>query len=156
MEAETMVKTLKEAISNVLETMFFQPVQFVDFSCSLQEWFSGRESLLGATLDFRGPSSGSLFFLAPLKVLREMTANFLGLSEEKIDKDQQADTVKEILNMMGGQMLSLIDKEGLFKIGIPELIDIHDQTDTRLGGLKGDKLLIQTEDNRLAAGILLD
>ena len=156
MNAETMVTTLKGAISNVLETMFFQPVQFVDFSCSLQEWFSGRDSLLGATIGFRGPSSGSMFFLSPMKVLREMTANFLGLSEEEINQEQQMDTIKEILNMTGGHMLSLIDKEGLFKIGIPELIDIHDHTNTRLEELRGDTLLIQTEDDHLAAGILLD
>ena len=57
--------------------------------------------------------------------------------------------------MIGGHMLSLFDTEGAFKLGLPEFIEVND-TEDKLGGLKGDAILIETEENRLAAGIQLE
>jgi len=153
MDRETMMKTMRQAISNVLETMFFQPVQIRNKNCTLQEWFSDKESLLGATLKFTGPSEGSFFFIIPLKLAGEITANFLGLEEEEINEEQRIDTLKEALNMIGGHMFSLFDKEVTISLGIPELIEERDLKHDKLGEMKGDTLFIETEDNRLAAGI---
>ena len=156
MKKETLMENLRVATSKVLETMFYQPVEFLDSDCTLQEWFSDRHSLFGATLNFSGPSSGLMYLLAPVQVVSEMTANFLGLKKEEINEEQKKDTVKEALNMAGGHMLSLQDKEGLFKIGLPELMDKDDVKDNRLGELEGNVILIETEDDRLAAGIVFD
>jgi len=82
-----------------------------------------------------------------------ITANFLGIEEEEINEEQKKDAVKEALNMIGGHMLSLFDKEGAFKLGIPELIEENDLAEDNLGDLKKDIILIETEENRLAAGI---
>ena len=156
MKRETLMENLRVAISNVLETMFYQPVQFLDANCTLQEWFSDKPSLFGATLSFSGPSTGLMYLLAPAQIVGEMTANFLGLKEEEINGEQKRDTLKEALNMAGGHMLSLQDKEGHFRIGLPELMDKDDVKDNRLGELEGNVILIETEDDRLAAGIVFD
>ena len=156
MDRETMMKTMREATSNVLETMFYQPVQIRDTNCSLQKWFSGKQFLVGATLSFNGPSAGSFYLLLPATMVTGITANFLGIEEEKINEEQKKDTVKESLNMIGGHMLSLFDTEGAFKLGIPEFIEENDLTKDKLGGLKGDAILIETEENRLAAGIVIE
>ena len=147
---------MREAISNVLETMFFQPVQIVDNDRTLLEWFSQNESLLGARLDFKGPLSGSLYLIIPMKVVSEITANFLGLREEEIDERQKRDTVKETLNMIGGNTLSHSDRKSVFKLGIPKLIEEHDLAYDKLADLKGDFVLIETEDNHLAVGVAID
>ena len=156
MKRDSMMKTFKEAISNVLETMFFQPVQFVDSKCNLLEWFPDKQSLVGATLSFSGPLAGSFYLLIPVTVVKEITANFLGLEQEEIHEEQRGDTVKEATNMIGGRMFSLFDRKGAFQLGIPELIDENDLTNDKLGDLKGDIILIRTEDNLLAAGIVID
>ena len=156
MDRDTMMTTLREAISNVLETMFFQPVQIVDYDCTLLEWFSQNQSLLGATLNFDGPLSGSLYLLIPGRMTDEITANFLGLSGERINEEQKRDSVKEALNMIGGRMFSFFDRKSVFKLGIPKLIEENDLTDNRLGELEGDMIPIETEDNRLAAGIVFE
>jgi CheY-specific phosphatase CheX len=149
------METMKEAISNVLETMFFQPVQISDTNCTLQEWFAYNRSLLGATLIFKGLLSGSLYLLIPVEIISEITANFLGLREEEVNEEQKRDTIKEAINIIGGNMLSLFDKKGAFKLSIPELIEKEELTDSKLGDLKGEFILIETEENSLAAGIAI-
>lgn len=156
MKRDTMMKTMREAISNVLDTMFFQPVQFVDSKCTLQEWFSDKQSLVGATLNFINSSEGSFYLLLPVEIVKGVTANFLGLLEEEINEKQKKDTIKEALSMIGGHMLSLLDSKGDFRLGIPEFIEENDLTNDKLGDLKGDIILIETEDNRLAAGIQIE
>ena len=156
MDRDTMIMALREAISNVLEIMFFQPVQIVDYDCTLLEWFSQNQSLLGATLNFDGPLSGSLYLLIPGRMTGEITANFLGLGEEEINEEQKRDSVKEALNMIGGRMFSFFDRKSVFKLGIPKLIEESDLTDNRLRDMKGDIILIETEDNHLAAGIQIE
>ena len=156
MDRETMMKAMREATSNVLETMFYQPVHITDTNCSLQEWFSDTQLLVGATLSFHGPSTGSFYLLLPTTMVTGITANFLGIEEEEVNEEQKMDALKESLSMIGGNMLSLFDKEGVFKLCIPELIEENDLAEDKFGGLKGGVILIETEENRLAAGIIID
>ena len=151
---DALMRSIREAISNSLETMFFLPVQFSDTKCTLQEWFSGEQSLIGATLKFYGPWSGSFYLFMPVRLVDEVTGNFLGLEEESIGEEQKKDTVKEAINIIGGHMFSIFDKEGIFRLGIPEIVEEHEVTDDKLGNMKGDAVLIETGDNRLAAGII--
>jgi len=156
MEKRTMMETMRAAISNVMETMFFQPVQISDKDFTLQEWFSDKESLLGAKLNFTGPSSGLCYFLIPAKLMGEITANFLGLEKEETNEEQKRDTIKEALNMIGGHMFSLYDNEGTINLGIPELIEEKNIKHYKLGEIKGDTVFIETEDSHLAAGIVTE
>jgi chemotaxis protein CheY-P-specific phosphatase CheC len=156
MDKKTMIETMRAAISNVMETMFFQPVQINDEDCTLQEWFSDQESLLGAKLNFTGPSSGSCYFLIPSKLVNEITANFLGLEKEETDEEQRRDTIKEALNMIGGHMFSLCDNEGSISLGIPELIEEESIKHYRLGEIKGETVFIETGDSHLAAGFITE
>ena len=156
MKRNTMMKTFKEAISNVLVTMFFQPVQFVDSKCTLPEWFSDGQALVGATLSFSGPLAGSIYLLIPVMVVKDMTANFLGLEQEEIQEEQGGDTVKEAANMIGGHMLSLLDMKGAFRLGIPELLRENDLINDRLRDIEGETIFIKTEGSRLAAGIMIE
>lgn len=113
---------MMEAIFNVLETMFFQVVQFSDAPCVLKEWFGGVEMLTGAQLTFDGPFCGAFFlFMTPIKA-DEIAADFLGLPIDQIDRPKRADTVKEALNMIGGNLLAKLDKAGDFRLGIPALL----------------------------------
>lgn len=156
MEKATMIKAMKVSISNVLETMFYQMVQIVDDDCGLQTWFAHSQSLLGATLNFSGPSAGSFYILIPVDVANEITANFLGLDAGEIDAGQRTDTVKEALNMVSGGMLSIFDPKGAYKLEIPEMMTEDDLSHDKLKDLHGDVILLETEDNRLAAAIAMD
>jgi CheY-specific phosphatase CheX len=156
MEKATMMQAMKASISNVLETMFYQMVQIVDDDCSLQAWFAQNRSLLGATLNFAGPSEGMFYVIIPIEVANEITANFLGLDAGEIDAGQRTDTVKEALNMISGGMLAIFDPKGAFKLGIPEMMTDDDLSHDKLKDLHGDVILLETVDNRLAAAITVD
>lgn len=156
MAGEMMMKSMREAISNVMETMFFLPVQIHEKSGTLQEWFSGEGLLSGVTLSFNGPFEGSSYLLIPASEVKEMTANFLGLPESEIDEEQKRDTIKEALNMIAGYMFSLFDKKGAFRLGIPRWMSEDELSHDKLKDLKGDILFIETEDNHMAAGINME
>ena len=156
MEKADMMKAMRDSISDVLGTMFFQLIQIADNNNTLSQWLAQEQSLLGATLNFDGPWAGSFYLFIPQAAAKSITANFLGLNAEELDEKQQQDTIKEALNMIGGGMLSIIDPKGVFFLGLPELIATNDLTLSKLQGLGGDFVLFETEDNRLAAGIVAD
>ena len=156
MERETTMMTMREAISNVLGTMFFQLIQINDNKKSLQDWFSDPQTLVGATIHFHGPYSGSFYLLLPYTMAAGITANFLGIEEKAINEEQKKDVIKEALNMIAGNTLSFFDKEGELTLGIPELIEENNLTDDNLRDLKGDFVLFETEEYRLAAGIMFE
>ena len=156
MDRETMMKAMREATSNVLETMFYQPIHITDANCSLKEWFSDTQLLVGVTLSFRGPSRGLFYLFLPTAMVTRITANFLGLDEEEVNEEQKNDAVKESLNMIGGNMLSFFDKQGVFKLDIPELIEGNNLSVDKFEGLEGSVIFIETEENRLAAGIVIE
>lgn len=156
MDRERMMKTMREAISNVLGTMFFQLVHIHDNNYNLQAWFPETQLLYGANLRFSGPLRGSFYLFIPPAMIAEITANFLGIEEKEVDEKQKTDTIKEALNMIAGNTLARFDKEGTLRLGIPELIAEEDCTEDKLEGLTKDIILIETEENRLAAGIEFD
>ena len=156
MDKEIMMEMMKQAISDVLETMFFQPVQISSKNGTLQEWFSDKQSLLGAILSFGGPFAGSIYIVIPVNLVKEITANFLGIEKEEVNENQKSDAVKEALNIIGGHMFSLFDKEGDISLGIPELIEENNLKHDNLGEIKGNTFFIKTEDNRRAALVVTE
>ena len=154
--SEEMMETMKQAIFDVMNKMFFLPVQINEKGLALREWFSNRLPLIGATVSLTGdPLSGFSYLLMPAVVAREMTANFLGIPEKEINVKQERDTVKEALNMITGNMLSQFDKKGAFRIGIPRLINEGDLSTGKLDGFNKGVILIETEHSCMAAGIVI-
>ncbi|MBW1919666.1 MAG: hypothetical protein DRH11_10755 [Deltaproteobacteria bacterium] len=155
MDREKMTRALKDATSNVMDRMFFQPVHFADSAHSLEEWFSHHRPLIGSSINFSGPLQGSLYLLMPAALATEITASFLGLEKDEISKEQEKDTLKEALNMVGGHMLSLVDKGGAFHLGLPELMEEMELSCDSGKEPKGETLFMQTENHRLAMGITI-
>lgn len=148
-----MMETLKDAISRVLERMFFQTLAISEKTIPLQEWFSKHQPLAGAKIEFCGTSPGTAYLISSQEALKDLTENFMGVESEMIKEEEKRDTLKEALNMIGGQMLALLDKDGTFRLGIPQFLS---ESEISPSGLKGDFLLISTGQHRLAVGIYLD
>ena len=148
-----MMETLKDAISRVLERMFFQTLAISEKTIPLQEWFSKDQALAGAKLEFRGASPGTAYLISSEEALKDLAENFMGVESGMIREEEKRDTLKEALNMIGGQMLALMDKEGEFRLGIPQFLS---ESEISPSELKGDFVLISTGQHRLAAGIVLD
>jgi CheY-specific phosphatase CheX len=155
MDRSVLMKMMKDAIFNVLETMFFQVVQFVE-DVGIEEWFEGEQKLIGAALDFEGPFSGSFFFFVSADKASKITADFLGLEMEEVDENQREDTVKEALNMIGGNMLSRSEEMDGFRLGIPKVIQTTSLTRHQLDEFDEAAILIDCEGDHLTAGLLVN
>lgn len=155
MRRKSLMKVMRAAISDVLETMFFMTVQFAESRCALKEWFPDEQSLFGATISFNGPSSGSLWLVAPVSALNEITANFLGRGKDEISDEEKRDTVKEALNMIGGHGFSLFGRKDTFALGIPNSIEGLTLIENMQGNSSKNTILIEAGHNRLAAGFVV-
>jgi len=141
---------MKNSISDVLETMFFLPLNFSDTVDVHELWDTGKDQILAAKLNFDGPLTGDCIFYIPEKLAKSITADFMGREEEGISDDQVKGTVKEIINMIAGSTFSTYDPEATFNLGIPELVSFN----YYFNGLSdtGDRFyfIIDTLDNHLA------
>lgn len=72
---------------------------------------------------FTGPFDGSLVLAASDDMLLELAANMLGLESGRVvTMDQQEDALKELVNVVCGNLLPAIaGKEPVFQIGAPEV-----------------------------------
>ncbi|MBN2126370.1 MAG: chemotaxis protein CheX [Deltaproteobacteria bacterium] len=122
MKMEALTKAMKTSISDVLETMFFLPIDFAEGADPGTFFPSDRGGILSARLDFSGPLSGCLLFHIPETLATSMTASFMGQEAEGVSREHVGDTVKEILNMVAGNAFGMYDNEAVFDLGIPEII----------------------------------
>ncbi len=153
---QQMMTNLRQAISSVLETMFFMPVQITDEGGFGDKWSQQNTKLWHAVVRFSGPANGSFFLLVPASLAQEITANFLGLDETEVEPGQESDTVKEALNMIGGFVLSQVQKADEYQIGIPEIVSENpaDLASMQLGS--HNTVMIEAEENYLAVGLHMD
>lgn len=79
--------------------------------------------MLGARLEFRGPISGAIAIAMATPAAGELAANMLGLPDgEAPDEAARADALKELLNVICGNLLPAVAGETAeFSLGAPEL-----------------------------------
>jgi CheY-specific phosphatase CheX len=107
-----------QAVSNVFETMFF---------VFLEPWPpEGEGSLPTATggewlhclIGFEGRIRGKLRLWVPYGLACELATNFLGL-ETGASAAQALDMVKELANMICGNLFSILDKQQVYILTLP-------------------------------------
>ncbi len=122
MERKALMRAMKNSISEVIETMFFLPVDFSD-TVNVKELWHPEEIQMSATkLDFSGPFSGSFVLFIPEEFAVSLTANFLGKDKEKVSEDNVIETSKEVINMIAGSTFANFDDQSVFDLNIPENI----------------------------------
>ena len=105
---------MKDAISEVLETMFFV---FVDFDDGLAVRQLGEcESQISLS---GGEGSVDISLMASQEFARMISANLLGVEENEVTSDDLEDTMKEFANMVGGNFKVRIDSSNQWELGIP-------------------------------------
>ena len=150
MTREVLISAMKRSISDVLETMFFLPLEFAENAENEEFWDSEKDELVVTKLNFRGPFSGFFIFIIPDELALFLTASFMGEDEESVTEDHIAGTVKEILNMIAGNIFSTLDNQIVFDLDIPELIPLDEVGRTLPGTDEEISILIETLDSRLA------
>ncbi len=119
---KTLMKAMMTSISEVMETMFFLPVEF-DGESTLAECGLNKGKNNACKLTFTGDASGSLSIVAPKNLVAEMAENFMGEAKGLLTEEHFSGTLTEMLNMVCGNALSKTESKDPFELGIPEIID---------------------------------
>ena len=144
-----LMEAMMTSISEVMETMFFLPVEF-DGETTLSECGLNKEKTLACRLTFNGDVSGGLAILAPENLAAEMAENFMGESREHLTEEHLSGTLTEMLNMACGNALSKIDSKVPFELGIPDVIDESEITE------KDIFTIVETTDSKMAIALKID
>nr|NJM00933.1 chemotaxis protein CheX [Desulfobacula sp.] len=146
---KTILTAMKTSISEVMETMFFLPVEFLENPSQKQiKALKGRRNK-ACCLDFSGEYSGSVFLLVPEPLLLEMAENFMGEAGESLGLELLEGTLTETVNMVAGNALRKVKAGIPFELSIPRLIPGPEFPET------GETLIINTPGPEMAVHIAL-
>lgn len=150
MKKEALITAMKTSISDVLETMFFLPVDFSDPGQIDELWGNQKDQIMIAKLNFEGPFSGNAVFYIPQEPALSITADFMGENKEKISDLQVEGTVNEITNMLVGNTFSLYDPQAVFNLATPGLVRFEDIHKDSPGVEITISIVIETLENHMA------
>lgn len=130
--------------SEVMETMFFLPVE-PNSGISIEDsGLCDSESIRAAGISFSGTVSGRIRIFIPESLLGMMAENFMGLNAEEVTAEDTAGTLTEALNMIAGNALRKVDDRFSSHLGLPEPIDPNELRKAQ------SPLIFETIDGRLA------
>ncbi len=121
-----LMTVMKDSISEVLETMFYLPVEFQEDVTAEQINEIKQKISMGCRLKTTGSFEATFQYFIPDQLLLDMTQNFMGEDQENCTKEYLEGTLKEALNMIIGNALKSIDAKTPPDLDIPEIIKISD------------------------------
>jgi hypothetical protein len=119
---------MKSAISEVLETMFFESVNFGSQNPLVRNCCCDSNIRLSNATESR-----EITFRVTEHFARLLAANFLASDEDEVTPEEIADVMRELANMVGGNYLARL-KDEQWWLGIPtfSLVERKDE-ETTLG-----------------------
>lgn len=111
---------LRDSISDVFSTMFFLvPEEDPSLAQALadkpaQHWLEGW-------LEVKQQEENVMVWIwAPPELARELAANIFSMEPEEVSQDDLLDAFREMLNMVVGSLLTIVDKESLWRMDLPQ------------------------------------
>lgn len=118
MDKTAMMTAMKASISEVLEQMFFLPIDFAE-DRETGDGNPAMDQALLVMLRFNGPFKGCFQLRLPIRLAESITVDFLGTSEDELQPALVEGTVMEMVNMISGSTLSAYDHTAVFDLGLP-------------------------------------
>ena len=140
-----LLKAMMDSTSEVMETMFYFPVEFDDEPEPLDiDAMSEKEPCLASFIGFSGDFSGSFTLIMPEKLLMVMAENFMGEPGHMITREHLMGTLTETLNMICGSTLARFANKEPFNLELPRIINIPS------GSVNDVFFLVRTPDSWMA------
>ena len=119
------VETLATVLCDVLEASAFS---FAD-PCEKDELPEARGEILQAEITFRDDvQEGTIRLAAPAELAVTFSAEMLALDPEEVTDALSADALKELLNVICGQLLTSVwGEEPLFQLTVPRISSIDEE-----------------------------
>jgi hypothetical protein len=138
---------MRDAISNVLETMFFLVPAFEETQSS--QTFQNGPFFLESSITMAGEAQNlRLVFRVTKDFVSMITANFLGVEQKEVSVEEMGDTLKELANMVGGDCLARLPANS-WELGIPKLDQPKTNPDDYFG-LNMCTLLLSLDEEPMA------
>jgi len=141
---------MKTSISEVMETMFYLPVEFGEETTFIKSNMDKTGPNVACQINFSGNFSGRFTLLIPRGLLADMTENFMGEVLENLEEEHLLGTVTEMLNMVCGNALSKLGSKIPFNLDIPRVIDESEIEETQLF------TMVETTQSAMAINIKVD
>ena len=141
MEKQKLLQAAKASISEVLETMFFLPIDCTEIAEKTA--FNGaiNDDMELAEVRFSGMFSGSFLLVIPDDLALFLTASFLGSIEDKVLPVHISETKKEMANMIAGNTFTHFNDQVEFDLGIPQIVCARDALN---GPGRGEEIIYQS------------
>lgn len=146
MDKPIMTASMKTSISDVLEQMFFLPIDIMDREEKRASADWNPQKAITVSIDFEGSPSGTFLLTVPHDLATSITADFLGTLPESLSTEQVVGTVKEMINMLAGNALSSYDPESVFNLRIPEVVSGANR-DHRVASDESMEVFVETMDS---------
>lgn len=122
MDTSAMIHAMKDSISEVLEQMFFLPIDFMDPEQSPENENTKDGGMMTTRIGFSGTPSGLFLLTMPEGLASAVTADFMGVLPETLSREQITGTLMEMINMLAGNTLSAYAPQAVFDLQIPEML----------------------------------
>ncbi len=147
------IKALKDSISEVFDTMFFMvPVPEPGLAEKVADlpasgWYEGS---LSVRQQFE---QVSIYVWAPSELATELAANILSSEPEELSTADVQDAYKEMLNMVAGSVLTVVDADSKWRMGLPQSTRLEQGALGQRLGLASQSLYFDVEERVLVAGL---
>ena len=154
MDKSAIAEAMKASISEVLEQMFFMPIDFIAPDADRRDPEPGGESII-AKLDFKGSLAGTFMLRVPWALAQAVSADFLGTARSSLSDKDVTGTVLEMVNMLAGGALSTYDAQTLFDLQIPQSISKEKMDTVIQQGTDEIRIEIQTTESRMTFQLIV-
>ncbi len=114
------IRSLRASLAQVFSTMFFM---VPESDPELGQKLGGAKALgwfEGSIRFQRQQEQVTVTIWVPEDLARELAANILATEVYDLDEEQILDAFKEMINMVSGGMLTEVDPEGGWRMGLPQ------------------------------------
>lgn len=118
----------KELVGEVFCDVFEKVAFMFGEEAGREELSEAATEFIQAAMSFKGPFEGNLAIVVPDEMCPEIAANVLGMDlDDEIVKDQATDALKEVLNVICGNLLTEIaGEEPIFDLSVPLISKIDE------------------------------
>lgn len=113
-DKDKMHQFIASASTEVVEKMFHTTIQAVS-----EDLMFPYDIMV--IIGFEGKFNGTFWIIIPRDLSYLLSSKFLGMEQDDLDDELVHDTVKEIINMVCGNVIYMFDKQTKFNITIPSI-----------------------------------
>lgn len=143
---------LKDSISEVFSTSFFlvpesyaEPIE-VAHALAAKGWYEGF-------LDFVRQDEGvRIWVWSPERIAMELAANIFACDVGDLSPDQILDAYREMINMVSGNVLTSVDVDSAWRMGLPKAARIAQGTVGQVTARTQNQLIFEVEGQPVLAG----